>query len=372
MSLITPQKIAVITPTFALSGVPLAQCRLARALSEEHHQVDLVIGNNPKNLQLPYIDNVKVKVLNKSRVFFMVTPLLKLFLFDRPNIIFTAEDHLNTIILLCALITKSNAIICTSSRVTPYDTYSDKFLTKRWVLKIIAKLVSFRANLQSCVSMEMVEQYKTIFPNSNHVPIYNIVVDNYSFLLSKQKPNHPWLIEKNYPVIIAAGMLEPWKGFDILLRAFAKSLTSTQAKLIILGDGSLRLSLLKLADQLNISKSFDLPGYQTNPLSFFSRSDVFVLSSRVEGMPNVLIESMLCGCTPVATDCPTGPKEVLCNEKFGYLCPVDNFSVMSDKIKQALSRPVPKSLLLEGTRKFTKEHVLTSYSKLLSTPLINI
>ncbi len=363
--------IVVITPTYGLSGVPLAQCRLARALAEENSKVTLIIGNNSSRFQLPHIPNTVIRVLNKRRVIFMIIPIIRLFIFSRPKLVFSAEDHLNIIILICALITNNTAKICCSSRVTPYDTYSNKLLTKKWFLKCLYRLFSFRADVLSCVSKDMVYQYKKIFPKTTHIPIYNIVVDSYSTSLCQEKVDHPWLKDKKLPVIIAAGMLEPWKDFETLIYAFSDLVKTKSAYLIILGEGSLMSKLVDLSVKLSVSQFIDFPGYRSNPLSYFSRSDVFALSSRVEGMPNVLIEAMYCGCTPVSTNCPTGPSEVIMDDQYGYLCSVGDSQSMSKKLLKALECPIPTKVLRKGTLKFTKEHVLNRYSSLLSEKLIH-
>ena len=72
-------------------------------------------------------------------------------------------------------------------------------------------------------------------------------------------------------------------------------------------------------------------------------------------MPNVLIEAMFCGCTPVSTKCPTGPEEILKNEKNGYLCPVDDPSAMAGKLEQALLDSIPTEMLYEEIFDFKKK-----------------
>ncbi len=364
-------RILVVTPTYGLSGVPLAQSRLAKALAEEGHNVTLMIGNNNQSFTLEKIPFIRRIILNKSRVIAMFFPILKYFLSSPIDVVFTAEDHLNTVVLAAAILSTTKAKIVCSSRVTPYDTFSDDFFTKRWVLKILVQLVSFRADLFTCVSQDMVSQYKQIFPSSSHVCVYNIIATQDSLKSASEPVDHPWLSKKSKPVFIAAGMLEPWKGFDTLVQAFAAVLKVTPSRLIILGDGSQKARLLDLAKELGISEYVDFPGYTYNPYSYFSKADIFVLSSRVEGMPNVLIEAMLCGCTPVSTNCPTGPSEVLKNEKYGYLCPVGNVSAMTDKLLLALSSPLPQKLLREGITAFTKRNVLDVYGKLIKYEFIN-
>lgn len=358
-------KICVVTPLFALSGVPLAQVRLARAWAARGHDVDLVIGRDDGEHRVPVIPGVKVLNLERRGVRGMFLPLARYLRSVKPDAVFSAEDHLNTVVLLAALLTGSKAKISGSSRVTPFDTYSNVPLTKRWVLKQLARLVMPRADALTCVSKDMVEQYRTVFPSPPHVCVYNIVDDALSRSRMSEAVDHPWLLAKDRPVLVAAGRLAPWKGFADLIRAVAILSRRRKLRLLILGDGPSRPELEALIAELGLSDSVALPGYVENPLKYFARADAFVLSSLVEGLPNVLVEAMLCGCTPVATDCPTGPREVLQDGKYGCLVPVGDPDAMAAGIERALDAPVPKSLLDEAVRPFAEAAVLDRHLDLL-------
>ena len=197
------------------------------------------------------------------------------------------------------------------------------------------------------------------------MPIYNIIKDSESELKINENLDEDWLVNKKTPVIIAAGMLEPWKGFEDLICAFEKLLIYTKAKLIILGDGSLRNNLEKQINNLEINEHVKLKGYVQNPLKYFGRSDVFALSSYVEGMPNVLIEAMMAGCTPVSTSCDTGPKEILSSGKYGYLVPVNNPDAMCTGLLKAINNPISKKILNEVVSSFQEKNVINEHFKQL-------
>jgi len=224
----------------------------------------------------------------------------------------------------------------------------------------------YRADVFSCVSKDMVLQYKKIFKSSKHVPIYNIIEDSDSELKINESLDEEWLVNKKNPVIIAAGMLEPWKGFEDLIYAFKKLLNHTKAKLIILGEGSLRNNLEKQINNLEINEHVKLKGSVENPLKYFSRSDVFALSSHVEGMPNVLIEAMMAGCTPVSTCCDTGPREILSSGKYGYLVPVNNPEALSIGLLKAINNPISKKILNEVVVAFKEKNVINEHFKQLN------
>jgi glycosyltransferase involved in cell wall biosynthesis len=358
-------KILVITPLFALAGVPLSQIRFARALLERKHEVELIIGHVPQDFIFDKPKNLKIKIFNKLKVRSMLFPLIKYLWREKPDVIFTAEDHLNIVVLIAAILSFTKAKISCSSRVTPYDTYRGGVFSKGWFLKQLSRLLMRKADALTCVSEDMVLQYKNIFYNSKHVCVYNIVDNSFSRSLMNEKVSHKWLLESNFPIIVAAGRLAPWKGFTNLIQAMALLNGKVNAKLLILGDGPQRKELQELIEKYDLQENIDLVGYVTNPYKYFARSNIFVLSSRVEGLPNVLVEAMMCGCTPVSTNCPTGPREVLSDGKFGYLVPVDDPVRLAESIAYALNNPIHKKDLYNAIIPFREDEVINKHFRIL-------
>jgi len=354
--------IKIFFARYGLSGVPIAQMRLAESLAKKGHNVEVIVGHCNKNFYIPETKLYKIKVLNKKRVLRMLPFILKEFFFKKIDLVFSAGDHLNAIVLIAAIVSMTKTRICCSSRVTPYDTYSNYIFSKGWFLKQIMKIVSRRANLLTCVSKDMVLQYKKIFKKTSHKCIYNII--DLSNL--KNKMLEPIEINKfkktDEKLIIAAGMLEKWKGFDDLIKAFKMLTKKNKVKLLILGDGSQKNYLLNLVKELNIENLVTFLGNMNNPYKFFFNSDVFALTSHVEGMPNALIEAMVCGCTPVATDCETGPSEIITNDNFGYLVEVKNIQSIFKGLENAIFNPISKQNLILATKQFSEEQVLHNYS----------
>lgn len=357
-------KICVVTPRYMISGVALAQHRFARALAAKGHEVDFVIGRVDPGLTVPAAPGVRVIALDVPKVRNMIVPLWRYLRFDRPELVFSAEDHLNTLVLLTAMAARSTARISGSSRVTPFDTYSNRWFTKRWLLKHLSRLSFRRADVLSCVSQDMVGQYRTVFGSAApHVAIYNIVDDAASRAGMAEPVAEEWLNDKSGPVIIAAGSLVPWKGFGDLIEAM--TMVRADARLIILGEGPLRGELEAQIAVLGLGERIKLPGFTDNVMKYFARADVFALSSTVEGLPNVLVQAMIAGCTPVATDCPTGPREVLQDNRFGYLVPVGDVAVLAAGIEHAIATPISPDRLAEGVRPFEESTVIARHFALL-------
>lgn len=140
--------------------------------------------------------------------------------------------------------------------------------------------------------------------------------------------------------IAAAGRLHPQKGFQYLLEAVHDLVHQRgrwQVKLRILGTGPLRSALEKYVVEHALKSCVSFAGYRENPLPYFRQADLFCLSSLYEGMPNALVEAMLCRVPVLATDCPSGPAEVLYGGRLGRLVPPADAKRLADAIEDAMT-----------------------------------
>jgi glycosyltransferase involved in cell wall biosynthesis len=358
-------KLTVIVARYAITGVPLAQARLATALTARGHEVDLIIGYVSAGVPLPNLHGVNIIHLNRPKARHILFYMARYLRSVKPDAVFAAEDHLNAIVIASAILSGSKTKITGSSRVNPFDTYGIKILSKRWLLKYIMVALMWRANVLTCVSKAMVDQYRTLFRNSKHVCVYNII-DTPAVRAQILEPvDHPLFGPRTVPTLVAAGQLGPWKGFSDLIAAVHIVAQKRPVRLAIFGEGPQRIELQAQIDRLGMSEVISLEGHVDNPLKYFAHADVFVLSSHFEGMPNVLIEAIMAGCTPVATDCPTGPREILESGRYGYLVPVKDPIALAAGIEKALLNPIDPSILDEAIKPFQEDSVLAEHFRLL-------
>jgi glycosyltransferase involved in cell wall biosynthesis len=138
------------------------------------------------------------------------------------------------------------------------------------------------------------------------------------------------------PTIINVGRLIEQKDQQTLIRAFAKVRSHRPCRLVILGEGEKRATLTALAKALGVGMDVLMPGFVANPFSWIKKSAVFVLSSRFEGLANVLIEAMQCGVPVISADCPSGPAEILEDGQWGKLFPPGDVDALASAIGEAL------------------------------------
>lgn len=149
------------------------------------------------------------------------------------------------------------------------------------------------------------------------------------------------------PYVVGVGRLERQKGFDVLLRAFARSETCAGHRLVLVGEGSQAAALQGLAGELGIANRLSLAGWQDNPFSLMRRADLFVLPSRWEGFGNVVVEAMACRVPVVVSDCSYGPKEIVGDPARGLVVPRDDVAATRDALDRLLADPALRARLVE-------------------------
>jgi glycosyltransferase involved in cell wall biosynthesis len=122
---------------------------------------------------------------------------------------------------------------------------------------------------------------------------------------------------------------------------------------------------MALAAELGVASDVALTGFIANPYPYMKRAGVFVLSSRYEGLSNVLIQALACGCPVVSTDCPHGPAEIVEGRAYGRLVPVGDAQAMAAAIQATLDEPPDRNRLRQRGAYFTVERAVDAYLALL-------
>lgn len=157
--------------------------------------------------------------------------------------------------------------------------------------------------------------------------------------------------------ITAIGRLEKQKNFQLLIKAFAAvSQKHPFVSLSIYGEGSLRSDLEAVIRESACEKRITLRGWTNNVANVLVQSDLFILSSDYEGMPNTLMEAMACGIPCIATDCPTGPADLIKNNVTGLLIPVNDSARLAEATEYMISYPDKAKTMGQNAHAFVAEN----------------
>jgi glycosyltransferase involved in cell wall biosynthesis len=172
------------------------------------------------------------------------------------------------------------------------------------------------------------------------------------------------------PQIIAAGRLTRQKGFDLLLDAFSHVASRwPEWNLKILGEGEARPELEARIRQLGLVDRVTLAGQRSDALDQIAASSIFVLSSRFEGFPNVLVEAMSTGRAVVSTDCRSGPADLVDHGINGLLVPPEDVSALTSAMEQLMANPADRIRLGSSARtiheRLSLKNILDQWNRLI-------
>lgn len=192
-------------------------------------------------------------------------------------------------------------------------------------------------------SEDSVDAFKAMVPGLDHVAV---VPNPLPADIPEAQPVRGALAAGERRHIVAMGRLVPIKRFEALIQAFAALAADyPEWDLTIWGDGPLREELARQAAETGLGERIALPGRTAEPWSELARADVFVLTSQVEGFPNVLLEAMALGRPCVAVDCPSGPREISQDGKYALLAPLGDQPALCQALSQLMGDPTLRDVM---------------------------
>ena len=183
--------------------------------------------------------------------------------------------------------------------------------------------------------------------------------------LALEPVTNPFAQRDERPIVLGIGRLSAQKDFSTLILAFARTIKTVPAKLLILGDGEERGALEALIRSSGLDQHVAMPGFVENPFAYLKQAAVFVLSSRYEGLPNALLQALAVGAPVVATDCPSGPSEILESGRLGRLVPVGDVEAMAAAIADGVAGRIASVPLATVERKYGTDEIVRGYLEVL-------
>jgi glycosyltransferase involved in cell wall biosynthesis len=319
----------------------------------------------PDDVSLYYFTDKKKKK-NIIDIFRLAVHLaFKIFPKLKPDIVIGTLVDANLIAVIAQKISFIKpAVIITEQNYCSLRQKSDRFSSiKNFLIKRFYNYAHMIISVARGVATDLKDTYNV--PADKTIVIYNSIdLESIEKLLKEHIDNFPFL-KQSIPVIISCGRLMEQKNYALLLKAFAKVRETIESKLVILGEGEEKYSLVKIADDLNIADDVFFLGFKQNPFKYMAHADVFVLSSLYEGFGNVIIEAMASGVPVISTQAPTGPEEIITNGIDGILVPVNDVKALADSIQSVLtSDTLKKQLTKAGTKRaqdFSVQKMVNQY-----------
>ena len=241
-----------------------------------------------------------------------------------PDVIISFLSETNVLVLLAAVGLSVPVIVSEHMDSHWYPPGRAWRILRRLSYRLAARLVSVSAGVDAGFSW---------LPPARRVVIHNPVPPENGDTAESAPLVFPWP-----HTVLAMGRLEAQKGFDLLIDAFGRlAVDFPDWGLAILGEGSLRSVLSHQIAALGLGDRIQLPGITDCPAATLRRGDLFVLSSRYEGFGLALVEAMAVGLPVIATDCPSGPSEIVHPGEDGLLVPPENVGALARAMAQLMA-----------------------------------
>jgi glycosyltransferase involved in cell wall biosynthesis len=359
-------KVAFFLQDLVGGGAERVMLTLAGGFADRGYDVDLVLVRAEGQHLAEVPPNVRIVALGGRRTAYSIPRLARYLRRERPQALLSALVHVNIAAIVAVRLSGSapRLIVTEHNQVAENAARAESRLILlahraiRWLYPLADEIVAVSAGVA-----ESLWAYSGLDRDRVSV-IHNPVVTPALHEKALAAVAHRWFAPGQPPVILGAGRLTAQKDFANLLRAFALVRQKRAARLVILGEGPERAGLRDLAAILGVADDVDLPGFDANPYAHMSRAGVFVLSSAWEGLPTVLIEAMACGTPVVATDCRSGPAEILRGGRFGELVPVGDPQALAAAIERTLQRPASPQALRVRAGDFSIERAVDRYGDL--------
>lgn len=336
--LINPATIAFLLPSLGAGGAERVAIRLMHSFRAAGHKVEFVLMQKKGALLAEVPEDVAIIELRACRVRHVLGPLVRYFRRTKADAVQARMWPLTVAAIIARRLARSKVRLVVSDHVALSSEFAHRPLALA-ALRLTTRLFYRGADARLVVAKAAADDLSRVsgLPRDSFEVVYNPVDAPPPDLRPGPEIEDLWGTADGR--ILSIGTLKPAKNQALLIRSFARLRQQRAAKLMIVGTGPLENDLKRLAVSLGIADNVLFPGFAADPWPYYASADLFVLSSDYEGYPNVLVEAMRSGLAVVATDCESGPREILDGGEFGRLVPMGDEVALCEAMLTALIEP---------------------------------
>jgi glycosyltransferase involved in cell wall biosynthesis len=349
-------KIIFILPDLETGGAERIVTTLANHLSREKFELKILLLRKEGGFLKFLKDDIEIIDIKTSRIRHSLKPILLEIKKRKPDIIFSGFGEINAYLSLFIKLFPKTKFIARETNVVSQHVKRKEILFFYKFYNNYHRIICQSDDMQNDLMKNFRIKKEKITKINNPV--------DFEFIDEKLRISEkPQSFRTDFKNVVAIGNLSPRKGFDHLLKIFSY-LKNEKILLHILGDGRDREFLHQMKNDFDLENVI-FHGQQQNPYQFLKFADLFILSSRYEGFPNVLLEAGACGVYSLANNCPGGISEIIEPEVNGEISNIENFHEFANKIVEVLSRN-HDSLAIRNSIKFrfSKEMIMKKYEDL--------
>jgi glycosyltransferase involved in cell wall biosynthesis len=330
------KKILFVRPTLGFGGADRVTLNLLKGFDRDHFACDLALMRAEGDFLNDVPKDVNIYNGNVSSLWSFWKPLSKIIKNSEYDVVYSTCGGAAIPLMIAVKISKFKGISVVSERGALSRAGVNS--AKRKFMLFLKKYLYKHADWVTTVSKGVAEEchIKLKVSNEKLRVVNNPIINSDLEEQKKEEVTHSFFTS-NRPMVLAVGRFVHEKDYHTLIRAFKLVRQNMNAGLFILGKGPLEEQIKEMVEKENLSKDVCFAGFDKNPFKYMYNTDVFVLSSRNEGMPGVLVQAMACEAACVSTDCPTGPNELIVDGESGFLVPVEDYKTMAEKIEVILA-----------------------------------
>lgn len=358
--------IALLLPDLRCGGAERAAVNLANSFVQRGYAVDIVLLSATGEFLADLRPEIRVVDLQEKRLRGALFPLIRYLRQTRPDALLACMWPLTVIAPWARRLAGVNLRVVVAEHTTWSRAEIVRSAIDRWQVRTTMHLEFPRTDGVIAVSQGAADdlaRFARINRDAISV-IFNPVVGESDSSVGNPLDLADWWTGPHRRVL-AVGTLKSIKDYTTLLSAFAKLRQQIDARLLILGEGECRGALEAQAKQLGIDGSVFMPGFVKDPSPYYQHTDLHVLSSTGEGLPTVIIEALAAGTPVVSTDCASGPREILCDGKYGRLVPVGDAQALAKAMAESLSVTHDREALKARAQDFSIDNAADRYLELL-------